>query len=100
VRIPQVNWSAAGEKSHPESEDPSNNATRQGDLNHEGNPLCNSASDLLHLHRQQQMNSSFLNQSIFFYLGRYDSDIKFIASRRSRREPGVGQSPQPPPKTP
>ena len=39
--IPQVDWSAASEKSYPESEDRADNMPRQGDLNHEG-ILCNS----------------------------------------------------------
>jgi hypothetical protein len=28
----------------------------------------------LYLHRRQHRNNSLLNQNIFFYLGRYDSD--------------------------
>jgi hypothetical protein len=43
-------------------------------------PPRNSASDLLQLHRQQQLNSSLLNQNIFFYF----VEIRMTKSRREQ----------------
>jgi hypothetical protein len=65
-----VYWRAAGEESPQECEHRTANVPRQGDLNH---------GEILSAVRPAIFCTSLLDQNIFFYLGRYDSDIKFIA---------------------
>jgi hypothetical protein len=75
VCLPQIDWNAASEESSPQCEDRSANVPRQGDLNHEE---IFSAIRLAIYHifqDRQHLNNSLLNQNIFFYFGRYDSDI-------------------------
>jgi hypothetical protein len=75
VCLPQIDWNAASEESSPQCEDRSANVPRQEDLNHEE---IFSAIRLAIYHifqDRQHLNNSLLNQNIFFYFGRYDSDI-------------------------